>query len=52
LNLPPEGPCSVMDRRAVDRVAIRRALVGHDVLRFSRRSIAPPVPRRKAEAIS
>jgi hypothetical protein len=52
LNLPPDGPFSLMDGRAVDRIAIRRALVGHDVLRFSRRSIAPPVPRRKAEAIS
>ena len=42
---------SVLSERAVDRVAIRRALVEHGVLLFTRRSIPPPIPRQKAEAI-
>ena len=51
LVLPPSGPLPVMTDRAVDRIAIRRALVDRGVLLFSRRSIPQPVPRQKAEAI-
>ena len=52
LVLPPFGPLPVMTERAVDRIAIRRALVDRGVLLFSRRSIPQPIPRKKAEAIS
>jgi transposase InsO family protein len=51
LVLPPSGPLPVMTGRAVDRIAIRRALVDRGVLLFSRRSIPQPVARQKAEAI-
>ena len=51
LVLPPSGPLPVMTERAVDRIAIRRALVERGVLLFSRRSIPQPIPRQKAEAI-
>jgi transposase InsO family protein len=47
----PTGPRSAPNERAVDRVAIRRALVEHGVLLFTRRSIPPAIPRQKAEAI-
>ena len=52
LVLPPFGPLPVMTERAVDRIAIRRALVDRGVLLFSRRSIPQPIPRQKAEAIT
>jgi hypothetical protein len=48
----PEGTCSVMTQRQVDRVAIRRASVELGVLTFSRRSIPQPIHRQKAEAIT
>jgi transposase InsO family protein len=51
LNVSLDGPWPVMTERAVDRVAIRRALVEHGVLLFSRRSIPPRIPRQKSEAI-
>jgi transposase InsO family protein len=47
-GLATEGsPNSTSDRRAA-RVAIRRALVEHGYLLFSRRRIPLPIPRRKA----
>ena len=52
LVLPPSGPLPVMTDRAVDRIAIRRALVDRGVLLFSRRSIPQTILRKKAEAIS
>lgn len=52
LQLPPDGPWSEAQHRAVDRAAIRQALVGLGVLTFSRRSIPPPLRRRKAEVVS
>jgi hypothetical protein len=52
LDVSPAGPWPVMTERRVDRVAIRRALVEHGVLVFSRRSIPPPIRRKKAEGIS
>jgi transposase InsO family protein len=51
LEVLPTGPCSVLTERAVDRVAMSRALVEHGVLLFTRRSIPPTIPRQKAEAI-
>ena len=42
---------SVLSERAVDRVAIRRALVEHGLLVCSRRSIPPSIHRQKTEAI-
>ena len=45
------GPWSVMTERAIDRVAIRRALVEHGLLMCSRRSIPPSIHRQKTEAI-
>lgn len=51
LVLPPIGPLQVMTERAVDRIAIRRALVERGVLLFSRRSIPQRILRQKAEAI-
>jgi transposase InsO family protein len=36
------------DEAAVDRVALRRALVAHDLLLFTRRSIPAPIQRPKA----
>jgi transposase InsO family protein len=51
LVLPPSGPLPVMTERAVDRIAIRCALVDRGVLLFSRRSIPQPIPRQKTEAI-
>jgi transposase InsO family protein len=52
LNVPSDGPWPAMTQRQVDRVAIRRALVEHGVLTFSRRLIPPPIPRQKADKIS
>jgi hypothetical protein len=51
LLLPNTGPLPVMTDRAVDRVAIRRALVERDVLLFERRSIPQTIHRQKTEAI-
>jgi transposase InsO family protein len=52
LGLPPTGPLPVFTGRAVDRIAIRRALVERGVLLFLRRSIPQTIAGRKAEAIT
>jgi transposase InsO family protein len=52
LGLPSAGPLPVLTDRAVDRVAIRRALVEHGVLLFSGRSIPQRIAGRKADAIT
>ena len=52
LVLPPTGPLPVMTDRAVDRVAIRCALVERGVLLFQRRSIPQIIHRQKADAIT
>ena len=52
LELPPTGPLPVLTGRAVDRVAIRRALVDRGVLLFLRRSIPQRIAGRKADAIT
>jgi transposase InsO family protein len=51
LVLPPSGPLPIPTERAIDRIAIRRALVERGVLLFARRSIPQRIPRQKAEAI-
>jgi transposase InsO family protein len=45
--LPLVGELSRTDQAAVDRVAIRRALVAHDLLVFRRKSIPAPIERPK-----
>jgi transposase InsO family protein len=50
-GLPNEQPLDVMSERSIDREAIRRALVEHGNLVFSRRRILPPIPRPKAETV-
>jgi transposase InsO family protein len=50
-GLPNEQPLDVMTGRSLDRVAIRRALVEHGVLTFSRRRILPPIPKPKAVTV-
>jgi transposase InsO family protein len=52
LGLLPTGPLPVMTERAVDRIAIRRALVERGLLLFLRRSIPQRITARKAEAIT
>jgi transposase InsO family protein len=52
LMLRSDGPLPVLTGRAVDRVAIRRALVEHGLLLFSRRSIPPTIHRQKADRIT
>src|SRR5262249_10570778 len=48
---PEEEALSEAEQRGVDRVAIRRALVAHGYLRFTRRRMPLPIRRRKpAEA--
>lgn len=49
---PPNSDDGSAAARATDRTAIRRALVEHGYLRFTRRLIPPPIPRRKAEDVS
>lgn len=44
----PDGAASHWDQAAVDRIALRRALVAHDLLLFRRRSIPPGIERPKA----
>ena len=52
MSLATEGsPNSTAGRRAA-RIAIRRALVGHGYLLFSRRRIPLPIPRRKADRLT
>jgi Integrase core domain len=47
LALPETGELSRTQRAAVDRRAIRRAFVAHDLLLFRRRRIPAPIPTRK-----
>lgn len=51
LALTPTGPLPVMTGRAVDRIAIRRALDDRGALLFARRTIPQRIPRQKTEAI-
>jgi transposase InsO family protein len=50
-GLTNSPPLDVMTDRSIDRVAIRRALVEHGVLTFSRRRILPPIPKPKAVTV-
>jgi transposase InsO family protein len=52
LGLLPTGSLPVMTERAVDRIAIRRALVERGLLLFLRRSIPQRITVRKADAIT
>jgi len=47
-GLLPEDELSHWTQAAVDRVALRRALLAHDLLLFTRRSIPAPIERPKA----
>ncbi len=47
-----DGVLPEAQQRELDRAAIGQALVGLGFLTFSRRSIPPPLPRRKAEVVS
>ena len=47
-GLPPPEHWTRQQRAAVDRVALRRALVAHDLLGFRRRRILPRIMRPKA----
>jgi transposase InsO family protein len=47
-GLLPEDEVSHWTQAAIDRVALRRALVAHDLLLFTRRSIPAPIKRPKA----
>jgi transposase InsO family protein len=49
---PMEAPIADQHVRALDRVAIRRALEEHGFLLYSRRRIALPFPARKTAGIS
>ncbi len=49
---PLAEPLPEQDARAVDRIAIRRALEEHGFLLYSRRRIALPFPARKTAGIS
>src|SRR5262249_36317913 len=51
LNYPTEGPLQGKDDRALDRIAIRRALVEHGYLLFSRRRLPLPFNTKKAADI-
>jgi hypothetical protein len=46
-GLPVQGLLSRTEQAAVDRVALRRALVAHDLLLFRRRRIPPRITRPK-----
>jgi putative transposase len=52
LGLPTAGPLPVLTGRALDRIAIRRALVERGVLLFERRSIPPRITSQEADAIT
>jgi transposase InsO family protein len=47
-NLPPTGELTRTQQAAVDRVALRRALVEHDLLLFRRRRVPAQIVRPKA----
>ena len=49
---PMDGELSTMDHRALDRIAIRRALCEHGYLLFSRRPIPLPIRKRKVTDIT
>jgi transposase InsO family protein len=51
-GLPPEGPRTCQEERAMDRLAIPRALVEHAYLLFSRRRIPLPFNRKKVTEIT
>jgi hypothetical protein len=44
-------PATEMEERAINRQAIRRALVEHGYLRYTRRRIYPPIQNKKAARI-
>ena len=44
-------PTTEMEERALNRQAIRRALVEHGYLRYTRRRIYPPIRKQKAAGI-
>ena len=46
-GLSAREPLTRAEQPSVDRVALRRALVAHDLLLFRRRRIPPPIPRPK-----
>jgi transposase InsO family protein len=52
LECPQTGPLPPLDQRAVDRVAIRRALVEHGLLTFTRRQFTPPIQSEKVSNIT
>ncbi len=49
---PTIGPLQTMDQRAVDRLAIQRALVEHGYLLFRRRCIPLPFEKKKVASIT
>lgn len=51
LESPTAIPLSEMEERAINRKAIRRALVEHGYLRYKRRRIYPPIRKQKAARI-
>jgi transposase InsO family protein len=51
MESPPPLSRTEMEERAIDRQAIRRALVEHGHLRYARRRIYPPIRQQKAAGI-
>jgi hypothetical protein len=51
-NYPLQGSLGLPAQAAIDRVAIRRALVEHGLLTFTRRLITPPLHARLTSRIS
>jgi transposase InsO family protein len=51
-ELNPQEPLSRTEDRRMNREAIRRALVEHDILLFSRRRIPLPIPSQKTANIT
>jgi transposase InsO family protein len=45
----PDGPLTRPQQAAVDRIALRRAMLARDYLEFRRRRISPPIPRKKCD---
>ena len=45
----PDGPLTRPQQAAVDRIALRRALVARSYLEFRRRRISPPIKRKKGD---
>jgi hypothetical protein len=46
-----DGPELAMEQRTLNREAIRRALVAHGYLHYTRRRIPPRIPKREAAGI-